>query len=561
MVMLHAYILRELLKTFGLTLLALTALFTMGGGLYNVLKFEGVTTGDLFTLLPMLIPVTLTITMPVAALFAATMTYGRLAADNELVACRAAGINIHRVFLSAILLSVFVAALAAISVNVLIPDFMQKIAHFAKANVRDLAFHRLLQRGYIEYGKAGTEQYMLTAQQVKSVSREALVSKGFDPPGRGTSYFWVEQPTFLMIDESGELERFSVAEGGLCQFDTRDKDIEFTLYVINARDYEVGKRVVQIGKQKIGPYARAIPFLPKPSMVKLATLRDWLAAPWKAPKLEDEIDKFLGRLRAYVFYGESARRLGAGEPLVLNDNVGARYEIEAHSLTAGRKELVLEGVKVAKYDARRGGSRSSAAPIRYEALLAKLHAKPFDNGETLITLELSQTAGQPVREYNPHAGGGDTPREKESLRLDGLLLPEYVLDRMRFCTPAAVLGRSVELPTSAELGDERLGLQESAEKLRRQIRAVIHFRFGFAGSPLVTVLMGAALGVVFRGSRALAAFGLACIPFGIVTVLMLMGRQLTESLATEIIGPYVTWGGLALVGLADGLILRLGVRR
>jgi hypothetical protein len=67
--------------------------------------------------------------------------------------------------------------------------------------------------------------------------------------------------------------------------------------------------------------------------------------------------------------------------------------------------------------------------------------------------------------------------------------------------------------------------------------------------------------VIFRGSRALAAFGLACIPFGIVTILMLMGRQLTESSGTETIGPYVIWGGLALVGVTDGFILRFGVRR
>ena len=102
----NGYILRELLKTFALTLLTLTAVFTMGGGMYNIVKFEGVTAADLLFALPLLIPVVVTITMPVAALFAATMAYGRFAADNEFLACRAAGINIHRLFLSALLLSV-----------------------------------------------------------------------------------------------------------------------------------------------------------------------------------------------------------------------------------------------------------------------------------------------------------------------------------------------------------------------------------------------------------------------------------------------------------------------
>ena len=49
MITLHAYVLRELLKTFGLTILALTALFTMGGGLYNVVRSPGVTATSLLS--------------------------------------------------------------------------------------------------------------------------------------------------------------------------------------------------------------------------------------------------------------------------------------------------------------------------------------------------------------------------------------------------------------------------------------------------------------------------------------------------------------------------------
>ena len=49
MITLHAYVLRELLKTFGLAILALTALFTMGGGLYNVVRSPGVTAASLLS--------------------------------------------------------------------------------------------------------------------------------------------------------------------------------------------------------------------------------------------------------------------------------------------------------------------------------------------------------------------------------------------------------------------------------------------------------------------------------------------------------------------------------
>src|SRR5262245_47489112 len=104
MVTLHAYVLRELLKTFLLALALLTAMFTLGGGLLTLIRDMGLTTGTVVRLIPYLLPIVMTLfAMPFAALIAAAMVYGRLAADNELTACRAAGINISRLFLAALL--------------------------------------------------------------------------------------------------------------------------------------------------------------------------------------------------------------------------------------------------------------------------------------------------------------------------------------------------------------------------------------------------------------------------------------------------------------------------
>src|SRR5690606_14296287 len=123
---LHYYILRELLKTFALTVAVLTILFTLGGGIYNVMRLEGVS-GNFAALLPVLLPNFAAATMPVAALFAATSVYGRLAADNELTACRAAGVNVHGLFLPAVLLSVVVAIVSLLLMNVMIPRSAQQI--------------------------------------------------------------------------------------------------------------------------------------------------------------------------------------------------------------------------------------------------------------------------------------------------------------------------------------------------------------------------------------------------------------------------------------------------
>ena len=147
---------------------------------------------------------------------------------------------------------------------------------------------------------------MLTAQQVQTIRENELVAKGFEPPGGEMSYFWVTRPTFLVLDGAGRLRQFFVAEGGLCQFDTRDAEVNITLYVTDARKYEVGKDVVQIGIQKIGPYKPPIPFPEKPSMVDLATLFAWREAPWQSRDLLADINDYLDKLRSYVFYVHAA---------------------------------------------------------------------------------------------------------------------------------------------------------------------------------------------------------------------------------------------------------------
>ncbi len=554
MLTLHAYILRELLKAFGLTILALSGLFTMAGGLFDALRFEGVTPGDLFTVLPMLFPIVLTFTMPVAALFAATLTYGRLAADNELVAARAAGINIHRLFLSAMLLSVFVALFTALSANLVIPEFMKRLEYYARGNVRDMAYHRLLQRGYIRYGKRGKDQYILTAQQVLAVDPEELVAKGFDRPGEHVSYFWVEQPTFLLIDGHGQLKRFSLAQGGLCQFDTRRNRVEVTIYVKDARDFEPGKSVAQIELQKIGPYPAPIRFPVRPSMLDIKTLYAWRNAPWRSPDLAREIDGLLLKIRGYVFYVEAARQLAAGEPLRLSDADGALYEIFAGQCVADRKSLTLLDVRVTRHEpqARRVTS--------FAAHRGRLAAVGTDGGSEVV-LRLTRDEEQAVVEY-----AGQGPQQRRARKHDewtarGLQIPPDIAQRVAAITPREVLDEAAALPGQEVFGEARSRVIADAAKLRRKVTGLIHFRLGYSLSALVTIVMGAALGVVFRGSRALAAFGLACIPFGTVTILMLMGRQLTEHEATETIGPLIIWGGLLLVALADVLILRVGVRR
>ena len=556
MVTLHAYIFRELSKSFGLSLLALTALFTMGGGLFNILKVEGITAGDIFTVLPMLLPVVITLTMPVAALFAATITYGRLAADNEFVAARAAGINIHRLFFPAISLSLFVTLFTLVSVNLVIPGFMKSIELFALTNIRDLAFNRLAQGGYIHRDEPGKDRYTLIAQEVLNVAEDQLVAKGFERPGPDVGYFWVERPTFLMADKNGELRRFAVAEGGLVQFNTHDEEIKLTLYVKSARVFD-GKHVVEPEFQKIGPFTTEIPFTPKPSMVNLSTLSRWKAAPWEAPKIAERLRGFLREAQKLILRDALVERLSASGRMTFHDTEGAEYTISVASAFSAGDRVTLNDVSAVRQPKPDGTDRPV---MRYDARIGKFVSKS-EQGHSRIVLELQREDDHRVHEKITHADGTSTQRERDDYRIEDLIPPSEILERIEACTPAAVMNQATVLPADPDLERGRKTLWKQAQELRRRIKSVLHYRMSFALSALVTILMGAALGVIFRGSRALAAFGLACIPFAIVALFIAVGKQMIESESTQHVGPWLIWGGLTLVAAADLVILRVGVRR
>ena len=90
--------------------------------------------------------------------------------------------------------------------------------------------------------------------------------------------------------------------------------------------------------------------------------------------------------------------------------------------------------------------------------------------------------------------------------------------------------------------------------------AAIHERSAFSVSVLTLVILGAALGIVFRGSQAVVAFGISFIPSLLVMVTIVTGKQLAHNAPTHGIGLMVMWTGIAIVAAVDGWRLTRVVR-
>ncbi len=86
----------EVARSFGLALLTMTAIFVLFMVAAQA-RDIGLSPSDIVHLVPYVIPSTFPYTVPVSLLFAATVVYGRLAGDNEIIAIKSAGLSVWKV--------------------------------------------------------------------------------------------------------------------------------------------------------------------------------------------------------------------------------------------------------------------------------------------------------------------------------------------------------------------------------------------------------------------------------------------------------------------------------
>ncbi len=118
MKILRTYLLKELFWPFILSLAILIFIMLTGNlvSLFNLVINKGVSLVQVCKLILLLIPNLLSYALPLSILSATLLTIGRFAADNEIVAIRAGGINLYKLCFPIIIVGL-VASLASIPLN------------------------------------------------------------------------------------------------------------------------------------------------------------------------------------------------------------------------------------------------------------------------------------------------------------------------------------------------------------------------------------------------------------------------------------------------------------
>jgi lipopolysaccharide export system permease protein len=107
--MLQRSIFWELMRVFLMSLAGITGIFLMGAIVAEATQ-RGLAPAQILAAIPLILPSTLPFTIPATTLFATCVVYGRLSADNEILAIRSAGVHLARIVGPAVFLGCLTSA-------------------------------------------------------------------------------------------------------------------------------------------------------------------------------------------------------------------------------------------------------------------------------------------------------------------------------------------------------------------------------------------------------------------------------------------------------------------
>lgn len=145
-------ILWELLKVFVMSLAGITGILLMASIISEATQ-QGLGPGQILMAIPLLIPSTMPYTIPATTLFATCVVYGRLTADNELLAIKAAGVNIIHVVKPALILGVACSVLTVSLYFQIIPATHHALRSMIFSDAEELLYSLLNKHGALTHSQ------------------------------------------------------------------------------------------------------------------------------------------------------------------------------------------------------------------------------------------------------------------------------------------------------------------------------------------------------------------------------------------------------------------------
>jgi len=558
---LFRYIFRDLIRIFFLTSGALAGIMSFGG-LLRPLTEHGLDASQAATMLTYFMPAMTTYSLPIAALFATTVVYGRLAADNEITACRAAGISYVAVAMPAVVLGLVVAFVSLMFLCFIVPVATLKVERVIYSNIAQLIANQIERTHQIKFpGSAGGTgditifaQDAVVAPQTDPQSNEQVVTLG------GlmiVSYRKVPSSVRDTADVPVPKE-FYVAKQATVRI-VRGANDEFTLHAqleepggaMFPRSFE-GDTAMQGGLQatEYGPVPLPSPVQEEVKFMDIRRLHELFGDLSKSRRVQEQVQRLVRASQEAEYLKLIQTALAEPNGAGFHFDAGAeQYDLISPK---GRDGVQLRAGRLHIMPAKLVETRDGKTLFTWNAAEVELDAEPAPGHVMSVRALLHDVVAQTPE--GPDARPSFT-------RTITVKMPAAIQSLESNDLDTYLRGNSKASDTDRTL------LRRAMYRIGNGIQSEMHSRASFAVSCLILVIVGCALGMMFKSGNYLTAFALSVIPALVCIALIVAGQHTCENIPWKVdanfknpltLGLTLIWSGNAMVlAIATALGWRL----
>lgn len=516
-------------------------ILSLGSILQPVQEF-GLGSRQVLHLMGYFLPITLTFVLPMAALFAGALVYGRFASDNEFDACRATGISVLTLVYPGLALAIVVAIANLLLSFYVMPVFVHRAEQSLKADAKQILFRNIERRRY--YAMPPDERLLIYADRVDLES------------GR----LWGVIVTEMMKDYK-EIKSITTAEWAKIDFIPRERFNEVRIVAYNTRtmgtDIEAEAESAIFTQEFGSMLGDDIKFKQIDEMKRIR------ADLGRFYPIEERAREIYAQLTVELLAQDIKSKLaiiGEGDETALptSENAGNSYDLLGNPIsirfTAGQcvpqdQRIDLSGdIVVTEYD-----TDSKRTLRTFTCTQASLHLEGDERTPTLRTPTLRMELRAPEEEGSTQLRMQYTFRGLTTPQAMQAIAEQFITEdgSVRTEKLASGLSELTGLQPSAKLISLQENLQREMRKTLLGIKAEIHSRLVFGTGCVPMILIGIGLGLMRKGGHLLTAFGASCIPAAVLIVCIMSGKQLIENTgaAETVSGLAVMWAGMGFLSL------------
>jgi lipopolysaccharide export LptBFGC system permease protein LptF len=535
------YIFWNLLRVFILTTAGLAGIMCFAG-LLRPLTENGLDLGQVSRMLLYLMPATCSYSLPVAALFASTMVYGKFSADNELTAMRAGGIGFislrrFSIALPALVLGLLVAIVSLLMFCFVVPIFTLKVEQIIYSNIAKVIANKIERNHEIEFPDAGGGKSLNVFAQGASLPPP-------DPENPALQRVLLVGPAMVNFEDSPPVtdlkipREFYMARTAILSIDRGNAGptSAATLSVLLSDGIKfprifAGNVLAGVGETTFGPVSIRSPISENVKFMDVTRLARLYRDPGESDKVKVVVQTLVLREQERRYLQSIARQINSHDTtapaatqgrfpssnvyrFVNHDPGGDDYTIGGVGASAQflGAELAItappQGPQTRTVSLQeQHGSQETLWALAKEI---RIRAKPDPmNPRMAVSIDLYDTelhTQDVVSERLSYPVALSVPMPDEIKKIAGKTLAEYKNDSQITAMDAFALNHEQIVASNA-------------------VASELNGRASFAVSCLVLVMVGCALGIMFRSGNFMTAFAASFIPALLCITLIVCGQQ------------------------------------